>query len=159
MPHVSINRIPDQEKAASVLLSQAEQNFENIQRRAFGYFQQRGQRQGNDLGDWLRAEREVVWKPHSEMVENDFAVVLRVAVPGFDIKAIQITAAPYCLVIQGTAAHSHQGLESRVRFCEFGQRLFRCFDLDARIDPKTVAATLDRGILEIVANKVHQPVP
>jgi HSP20 family molecular chaperone IbpA len=157
MPRISITRIHDQTEASSALLTEVEHNLQSIQCRAFDYFQQRGEVLGDDLGDWLRAEREVVWKPNSEMFENDFAIVLRVAVPGFDPKSIQVTAAPYSLVIRATDTHTHHGLEARLRFCEFGQKLFRSFDLAARIDPKTVLATLDKGILEIVANKARQP--
>jgi HSP20 family molecular chaperone IbpA len=156
MGRISITRIHDQEAASSALLAETEQTLQSIRRLAFEHFEQRGQCLGNDLGDWFRAEREVLWKPHSEMFENDSAIVLRVAVPGFDQRSIQVTAAPYTLTIQATDTHSHQGLEARLRFCEFGQKLFRCFDLSTRIDPKTVSATLDRGILEVVASKAKQ---
>jgi HSP20 family molecular chaperone IbpA len=157
MPRVSITKIHDQEEAVSTLSVETEQNIQDIRRRAYDYFLERGELTGNDLSDWLRAEREVLWKADSEMFENDFAIVLRVATPGFDPKSIHVTAAPYSLVIQASDRHSHHGLEARLRFCEFGQRLFRSFDLNARIDPKTVSATLDRGILEIVATKIAQP--
>jgi len=157
MARISITRIHDEQEASSALSAETEQNLQDVRRRAFDHFQRRGELLGDDLGDWFRAEREILWKPHSEMFENDFAVVLRVAVPGFDPKSLRVTAAPRALVIQATATHSHHGLEARLRFCEFGQKLFRCFDLATRIDPKTVSATLDKGILEIVANKARQP--
>jgi HSP20 family molecular chaperone IbpA len=81
--------------------------------------------------------------------------VLRVAVPGFDPKSVQVTATPHSLLILGTEMHGHTGLEARFQFCEFGQRLFRRFDLPARIDPATVSASLEKGILEIVAGKAR----
>ena len=34
---------------------------ELIQRRAYDFFEQRGQLPGHDLDDWLQAEREVKW--------------------------------------------------------------------------------------------------
>jgi HSP20 family protein len=156
-PRISITRIDNQEEASSTLLAQTEQHLQDIRQRAFDNFQQRGQLVGNDWDDWLRAEREVLWKPHAELFENALAIVLRAAVPGFDPKSIQVTATPHLLVIQGTETHRHQGLEARLHFCEFGQRLFRQFDLPARIDPNTVSATLDKGILEIVASKARRP--
>jgi HSP20 family protein len=91
------------------------------------------------------------------MFENASAIVLRVAVPGFDPKSIQVTATPQSLLIQGTETHQHDGLEDRLHFCEFGQRLFRRFDLPARIDPSKVSATWDKGIVEIVAGIARPP--
>jgi len=151
-PRISITKINDQEEASSTFLAQTEQHLQDIRQRAFDNFHQRGQVVGNDWDDWLRAEREVLWKPHAEMFENSLAIVLRVAVPGFDAKSIQVTATPHSLLVQGTETHHHEGLEARLHFCEFGQRLFRLFDLPARIDPNTVSATLDKGIVEIVAS-------
>ena len=154
-PDISIAKICDQAKASSALLSQAEWNRQEVQHLAFDHFQGRGQTTGRD--DWLRAEREVLWKPQAEMVQNRRAVVLRVAVPGFGPKSIQVMATPDCIVIQGTETHSHAGLDARLAFCEFGQRLFRRFDLSVHIDPNTVSATLDQGILEIFASIARPP--
>jgi HSP20 family molecular chaperone IbpA len=153
-PGIAIRTIPDQDEAALALLAETEQKFERVRGRAWDFFQERGRSIGDDLGDWFRAESELFWKPHSEMFENELALVLRVAVPGFDQRSIQITAAPHLIAVQANETHCHSGLESRLRFCEFGESLFRRFDLGAvRIDPKTVRATLDKGILEIVASK------
>ncbi|HTX38294.1 MAG TPA: Hsp20 family protein [Bryobacteraceae bacterium] len=155
-PRICITRITDQEAASSTLLAEAQQSLEDIRHRAWDHFQSRGRMVGNDWADWLRAEREAVWKPDAEMFENSRDLVVRVAVPGFDAKSLQITASPRALLIQGRETHRHEGLESRLHFCEFGQRLFRLFDLPARIDPNTVCATLDKGILEIVAGIARQ---
>ncbi len=150
-PCICITRITDQEAAASTLWAETRQSLENIRGRAWDRFQSRGRMVGHDWDDWLRAEREAVWKPEAEMFENPRDLVVRVAVPGFDAKSLQIIASPRALLIQGLETHRHEGLESRLHFCEFGHRLFRLFDLPARIDPNTVCATLDKGILEIVA--------
>ncbi len=156
MNRISITRIQNQQEASSVLREETQQHFENIRQLAFAFFEQRGHYLGDDLGDWFRAERAVVWKPHAEMFENDSAIVLRMAVPGFDEKSIRLIAAPYMLAIQATDTHRHYGLQARLRFCEFGERLFRSFELSVRIDPKKVSATLDRGIIEVVASKARQ---
>jgi len=155
-PGVSIIRIHDHEEASSALFALTEQKLEGIRWRAFEYFRQRGQYMGNDWDDWLRAERELLWKPHAEMLEHPSAIVLRIAVPGFDARSIQVTAAPHSLLVQSAEAHHHEGIEARLRFCEFGQCLFRRFDLPVGIDPDAVSATLDKGILEIVAGIARQ---
>jgi HSP20 family molecular chaperone IbpA len=156
-PAISITKIHDQEEASSAVLGQTDRHLQEVRHRAFDYFQQRGELLGNDWEDWLRAEREVLWRPPAEMFENASAIVLRVAVPGFAAKSIQVTATPHSLLIQGTEMHRHDGLEDRLHFCEFGQRLFRRFDLPARVDPNKVSATLDKGIVEIVASIARPP--
>jgi HSP20 family protein len=155
---ISIERIYDPEEASSTVLKRTEHHLEQIRDRAFDYFEHRGQSLGNDWDDWLRAERQILWNPPAEMFENHFDIILRVAVPGFDPKFVQVTATPQSLLVQGTEAHQHDGLEVRMHFCEFGQRLFRRFDLPARIDPKKVSATLDKGILEVLAG-IARPAP
>lgn len=157
IPAISIARIHDPDEGLATVLALTEQHLEDVRHRAFDYFQERGRSVGNDWEDWLRAERKVLWSPRAEMFENTFAFVLRVAVPGFSPKSIQVTATPQALLIQGTEPHQHQGLDTRLHFCEFGQRLFRRFDLPAAIDPGTVSATLDKGVLEILAGIVRRP--
>jgi HSP20 family molecular chaperone IbpA len=154
-PDISITKIPGQEEALSAISGQTDYHLQEVRHRAFDYFQQRGEHLGNDWEDWLRAEREVLWRPPAEMFETESAIVLRVAVPGFAPKSIQVTATPHSLLIQGTEMHLHDGMEDRLHFCEFGQRLFRRFDLPARVDPNKVSATLDKGIVEIVASKAR----
>jgi len=157
-PDISITKIHGQEEAMSVISGQTDYYLQQVRHRAFDYFQQRGQLMGNDWEDWLRAEREVLWQPPAEMFQNASAIVLRVAVPGFAPRSIQVTATPHSLLIQGAETHQHDGLEERLHFCEFGQRLFRCFDLPARVDPDNVSATWDKGIVEIVAGIARPPV-
>ena len=154
---ISITKIHSQEEASSAVLGQTDHYLQEVRHRAFDYFQRGGEHLGNDWEDWLRAEREVLWRPPAEMFENASAIVLRVAVPGFAPKSIQVTATPYSLLIQGTEVHQHDGLEDRLHFCEFGQRLFRRFDFPARVDPSKVSATLDKGIVEIVASIARPP--
>jgi len=156
-PRISITTIHDPEEALSALLDQTELHLRNVRDQAFNHFEQRGQIVGNDWDDWLRAEREVLWKPHAEMFENANAIVLRVAVPGFGAKSIQVTATPHSLLVQSTETHQHDGMEERLHFCEFGRCIFRRFDLPTRIDPSAVSATLDKGILEIFAGIARRP--
>ena len=155
---ISITKIHSQEEASSAVLGQTDHHLQEVRHRAFDYFQQRGELLGNDWEDWLRAEREVLWRPPAEMFENASTIVLRVAVPGFAPKSIQVTATPHSLLIQATETHQHDGLQDRLHFCEFGQQLFRRFDLPARVDPDNVSATWDKGIVEIVAGIARPPV-
>jgi len=156
-PTISIIRIHEPEEASSTVMAVMEQHRQDIRHRAWSYFEQRGQTPGNDWDDWLRAEREILWIPHAEMFEIACTIVLRIAVPGFLPKSLEIMVTPQSLLLQATETHNHGRLEVRLHFCEFGQRLFRRFDLPSPIDVATVSATLDKGILEISADKVRRP--
>jgi HSP20 family molecular chaperone IbpA len=155
-PEVSVDPIHDVEQAHAALTAGSARRFSEIQRRAYDHFERRGGVWGNDWEDWLRAERELFWMPRAEMFENPFTIVVRVAVPGFDARSIAVIAAPHSILVQAAEKHHHYGLDARVRFCEFGRELFRRFDLPARIDPKSASASLDKGILEIVAEIVRK---
>ena len=125
-----------------------------IRQRAFGLFEGRGRTIGSDLDDWLQAEREVVWSPASELVENKDDFCARLALPGFDAKDLEVTATPNTLIVRAELSHTHEGKEGEVCFCEFsGKKLFRRVDLPSEIDVNKVTASLDKGILEIDAPK------
>jgi hypothetical protein len=53
------------------LCEEMEALSDTIRERAFGLFQSRGGRDGNDVDDWLRAERDVIWSPAVELTENE----------------------------------------------------------------------------------------
>ena len=127
---------------------------DEIRRRAFSLFERRGRTMGWDLEDWLQAEREVVWSPASELIENKDDFRARLSLPGFDAKDLEVTATPNALVVRAESTHTHEGKEGDVRFCEFsGKKMFRHLDLPSEIDVDKVTASLDKGILEVAAPK------
>ena len=58
--HITIERVREVDKARLPLFEEMEKTFEEIRRRAFGLFEQRGALPGRDLDDWFRAERELL---------------------------------------------------------------------------------------------------
>lgn len=127
---------------------------DDIRNRAFDLFERRGRTTGSDLDDWLQAEREVVWAPASELIENkdDFRACL--ALPGFEAKDLEVTATPNALIVRAESTHTHEGKEGDVRLCEFsGKKMFRRLDLPAEIDVDKVTASLEKGILDVTAPK------
>jgi HSP20 family protein len=139
-------------------LSEMEDLFERIRRRAYGLFERRGRGDGGDLGDWFTAEREMLWSPPAELMEKDGAYQARIAAPGFDAKEIQVSATPRCIVVRAEATKTGEKEEGNLHFSDFGERaLFRRIDLSERIDPGKVKAILDKGILELTAEKAAKP--
>lgn len=153
MASLTVDKLRGTEQTDAPILRELEHVLEATRRRAFDLFQQRGAGPGAELEDWLRAEREIVWSPESELVKNEKEVRIQVAAPGLEPKQIRITALPETIIVKGEATHKHEGEQGGVQFCEFSEKiLFRRFELDKRIDVDRVSATLDNGILRIVAS-------
>jgi|SRR5579864_2888051 len=155
MSTVLIERVrhsnPEQKPPA---FAEVEKTIEKIQQRAFNLFGQRGRLPGLDLYDWLLAEHDVLGASSAELLESDKGFELRIAVPGVEPKDVTVTATPEALIVQANASHSHAGADGEIRFCEFSEdKLCRQFGLPSRIDVNTVSASLDKGILQIVAAK------
>lgn len=154
MASVAIQKQREAGQFPETLWQQMNALTEQIRNRAFSLFERRGRTAGWDLDDWLQAEREVLWSPASELVENKEDFRARLALPGFDAKDLEITASPNSLVVQAESTHKHEGKEGEVRFCEFsGKKMFRRLDLPSEIDVDRVTASLDKGILELTAPK------
>jgi len=153
MTQIAIHKFDDQKTMSPSLLERTKAMVDAIRRRAFELFERRNGSNGTDLDDWLQAEREVAFEP-AELVDEDKAFKARVALPGFEAKDIEVSATPDAILIQAESAHTHEGCEGDVCFCEFsGKNVFRRFDLPAPVDVDKVTATVDKGILQVTAPK------
>jgi len=154
MTQVPIYKCKNPETTPQMLLEHVEAITDSIRKRAINIFQNRNNENGSDLDDWLQAERDVVWSPASELVDDEKEFRARIALPGFDANDIQVSAMPDALVIQADATHTHEGKSGNVRFCEFSEKkLFRRLQLPASVDVDKVTASVDKGILEVTAPK------
>ncbi len=155
MSTVSIERVRHlnpQEKPPA--FAEVEKTVEKIQEKAFNFFEHRGELHGLDWYDWLLAEHDVLGASSAELLESDKELKLKIAVPGVEPKDVTVTAMPETLIVQANASHSHSGADGEIRFCEFSEdKLCRQFGLPSPIDVNTVSASLDKGILHIVAAK------
>jgi len=139
---------------ALAIFGEIAKQFEAIERRAFDLFDKRGRELGHDLEDWLQAERDVVRSPTAELVDSGKEFRARLALPGFDAKDVQVSAMPDALVVQANTAHTHEAKNADVCFCEFSRNnLFRRLALPTSIDVGKVSASLDKGILQVIAPK------
>ena len=153
MSQVAINKCKNPETTPRTFLEHLETITDSIRKRAFNIFQNNGGN-GSEVDDWLQAERDVVWSPASELVDHEKEFRARIALPGFDVRDIQVSAMPDALVIQADATHTHEGKSGDVCFCEFsGKKLFRRLQLPASVDVDKVTASVDKGILEVTAPK------
>lgn len=155
MAQVAIKKCNDLTEIPRTLLEQMQAVEETIRQRAYDLFQSRNGDLRSDVDYWLRAERDVVWSPPAELVDEEKDYRVRLALPGLEAKEIQVSAMPGAVVIQADSAHTHEETKGNVRFCEFSdKKLFRRLELPGSIDVDKVSASLDKGILQVIAPKV-----
>jgi HSP20 family molecular chaperone IbpA len=112
---------------------------DEVRQRAFCVFQDRRCEAGHELEDWLEAERDVLFSPRCELAETRDQIRIRASVPGFSARTLQVDVLPDSII------------DGRLEGTE--RQLLPQFALPARIDLDEVEATVDEGVLSIVARK------
>lgn len=151
MLNVAVQKYAGREDLPAGIFEAVQSLLSEIERRAFGMFQRRGGADGWDLDDWFQAERQLL--PEAELIEREQEFRLRVALPGYEPKDIQVVLLPDSILVQAKAARPIEGEEARVRFSEFKEEASRRFELPHAIDVDKVVAKLDKGILHVTAAK------
>src|SRR5208283_78800 len=147
MSQVAIGKCKDPDTISKALLEHIGTITDSIRKRAFNLFESRKDGSGSDLDDWLQAEKDVVWWPTADLIDDKRQFTARIALPGFDAKDIEVTAMPDALVIRADATHTHEGQRDSVCFCEFSEKkLFRRLELPSSIEVDQVSASLEKGI-------------
>ncbi len=158
MATLPVQAVKQGEAQSPLLAHKLETIADRIRHRAYEIFQHRG-RHGSALEDWIQAERDCIFSPESELIENDDSYEIRMAAPGFQAGETTIAAGADAVVVYAESNHKHEEKDGNVRFCEFGAKsLYRRFDLPQSIDVNKVSAHLVGGILRITAHKAKAPV-
>ena len=156
MPTIAIEKYRDPGALPEGLKWNLNQITEEVRRHAFGLFERRGRTIGSDLENWFEAEREIVWAPPSEVIENTDSYQARIALPGFQARDLQVVATPEILIVEAGATHTHEDKDGKVHLCEFSdKKLFRRLDLPSRIDIDNTTASLENGMLQVNAPKAQ----
>jgi HSP20 family molecular chaperone IbpA len=154
MPNVCVQKIEENKPALAPILRQMEATFDEIRKRAFDFFERRGRAPGFDVEDWVRAEHDLFWVPQAELLETDAEFKIKVGVPGFDAKDLNVTAQPNEILIQSNGEKREQKTENGVFYSEFGTKsLYRRFPLTTPIEIGAVTASVENGLLTVVAAK------
>src|SRR5262245_9062 len=96
------------------------QRMENrIMRRAYDIFTINGSEFGNELDNWLTAERELVWKPAIELKEREGLFEVQIAVAGVDPKDIKVEVTAEDLLVSGEMKTQRKEERERVHATEF----------------------------------------
>jgi HSP20 family protein len=163
MAEIKVDKVTDEGKKSTLpVFKEMEAVFDRIRARAFDRFSGRGLGDGRALDDWLAAEREICWSA-GELVEQDKAFTLSIALPGFEPADISVTATPRQLVVHAKSKTESKKEEEakkgqKVHWSEFRSNdVYRQVDLPKNIDPESVSASLQNGLLKIVAAKAEKP--
>lgn len=132
------------------LLTQFDQIYDSIARRAFELFELNGRWLGRDVEDWFRAESEIVHPLHLEVKETDGDFTVRAEVPGFTEKDLEISLEPRSLKIAGKREAKEEEKKGKMIRCELcADQILRTIDLPADVDTSKATANLKNGVLTI----------
>lgn len=127
-----------------------------IAARAAEIFRERGGALGRALDDWLKAEREIIWRPALEVRRTPDAFVIEAAIAGLDPKQVDVRVTPTELLLAAEVHHSDREQEGDVVLCEFvNGPLFRSFKFPEPVDPTRVSAEYRNGMLRVTAPLAH----
>jgi HSP20 family protein len=90
------------------------------------------------------------WIPAMDLVETDDSLVLRADLPGMDRDDIEVEVKDGVLTVSGERQAEHETKREGYHRVErsFG-RFSRSLGLPRGVDPSTVEASFDRGVLEV----------
>jgi len=129
--------------------------FNLIAQRAFEIFEARGSMHGNDLGDWILAESELLTPVKFHLSESGEQLIARAEVRGLHRQEINVSLEPRRLSISGkTESRGEKGSEKHPHSHRHAQLMFHVIDLPCEVDPSKAKATFNDGRFEIVIPKV-----
>jgi HSP20 family molecular chaperone IbpA len=134
-----------------------DQIYDSIAKRAFEIFNDNGQRFGNDIGDWLQAESEILHPVHMEIAETDDALNVRAEVPGFTAPELHIQVEGSRLTVSGKHDSKEEDKKGNTIYSErCAKEILRSIELPAAVDGAKVNAVLRNGVLNIELPKIAQ---
>jgi HSP20 family protein len=137
------------------LLDRFNKLSEQISRRAYEIFEQRGKTFGHDLEDWFEAESQILPPFQLRIKETNDALTVEAETPEFSAKELEVSLEPWRLTISGKKEAKEEQQKGETIYQE--QRtneLLRVIDLPAEIDSAKATATLKNRLLEINLPKV-----
>jgi len=134
------------------VLDDVERMQRRVVTRAEEIFRERGHALGHALEDWMKAERETIWRPALEVRRTQDAFVVEAAVAGMDPKQFDLQVTPTQLVLAAHVHHADREQEGEVVLCEFANGpLFRSYTFPEPINPARVSAEYRNGLLCVTA--------
>ena len=143
-------------KAGSALADLAEQIQQDIARRAYEIFEQRGYTHGDDLSDWFQAENEIVRSVHADVKDTGKQISLRVDVSNFDLAGLQFGLYPRRLIIWGKRLATNGKNGDSADPDPNCLLTLSLVDLPTDIDVRKVKAIVNGTQVEVTADKIRR---
>ena len=155
MANVAVQKMEKTSGKPLPWFEEMEKRLEEVRRRAFGLFEKRGCELGHALDDWLKAEHEGAEWPAAELLEKDAKYELEMTLPGYDPNEVQVTATPSEIIVHAAIKPEKKAEEAKCLWTEFGSNdVYRRFELPEPVDVDKINATLDKGMLHVMAAKM-----
>lgn len=153
MTKVKVKAVKNGEDRSLPIFAEIDELFDRIRDQAYRRFALRGFSDGNELEDWLSAERELCW-PKAELREDDDEFDVYITLAGFKPEEIELTATPDTLIVKALHEHKQSKEKRKVRWSEFRHDdVYRTIALPTDIDVDKVKAELENGLLKVEAKK------
>lgn len=153
MSDLKVHKVPSPEDRKLPVFKEFDEIADQIRVRAYNLFANRGFSMGNEVEDWLTAEREICW-PTAELVEEDDEFEIKVALAGFEPGDISVTATPREIIVKASHKEERKEDDKKVRWSEFRSNdVYRQIALPSDIDVDKIEAEFEHGMLEIEAPK------
>jgi len=126
----------------------------SLARRAYDLFIEDGYSDGHDLDHWLRAESQLLNPVAVELKETNRELIMHADVPGLRERDLTLRVEPRRLYLTGKRQICEQHEQGKTLYSEFhSNEIFRTLDLPVEIDPHSVHAHLNQGVLEVTMAK------
>jgi len=112
MPRIEIKTAEPGGDLAAALPKWFDELIDKVRRRAYELFEQRGDRDGSDLDDWLRAEKEFLFPAKCMVKQEPDRYKVSVSIPGFIGKDLKVYTLGDRLVVSGDATEKSAGKQT-----------------------------------------------
>ncbi len=154
MSKLNVQKVASPEDRTLPVFKEFEEIADKIRVRAFNLFANRGFSMGNDIDDWLTAQREICW-PTAELVEEEDEFEIKVALAGFESDEITVTATPREVIVKASHKDERKEDDEKVHWSEFrSNEVYRQIALPSDVDVAKIKAEFEDGMLEIEAPKM-----
>ena len=92
-----------------------------------------------EFADWMTVNEDLVFRPSVEMSKEENEFVVKALVPGRKHKGVELWIAPDMALVKGEIDRGEAGQT----------KLFRSITFPRSVDPDTVHAVIDNGMLSI----------
>ena len=127
---------------AENILGELEEAYDEVTKRAYEIFLERGGICTMDLEDWLKAERELLFKPQMHVEESDRCVKVTIRIGEASLPDLQLLVTPDAMVIR-------TGDSAAIR------KVFRTIEFPRRIDVRKAEASYADGCLVVTATSTR----